>query len=57
MAVPVIHNAVREVLGNSRKLSQLFDSRGVDIYGGDHIADLDVPSSRQVLHTLSAGDY
>jgi hypothetical protein len=38
-------------------LSQLFDSRGVDIYGGDHIADLDVLSSLQVLHTLSADDY
>jgi hypothetical protein len=37
MAVPVIHNAVCEVFGNSGKLGQLFDLCGVDINGGDHI--------------------
>jgi hypothetical protein len=26
-------------------LSQLFDGRGVDIDGGDHIANLDVPTA------------
>jgi hypothetical protein len=26
-------------------LSQLFDRRGVDIDGGDHIANLDVPTA------------
>jgi hypothetical protein len=40
--VTLIHNAVREIFGNSGKLSQLFDGRGVDINGGDHIVDLDV---------------
>jgi hypothetical protein len=37
VAVPVIHNAVCEVFGNSGKLSQLFDVRSVDVNGGDHI--------------------
>ena len=37
VAIPVIHNAVRKIFGNSWKLSQLFDGRGVDINGGDHI--------------------
>ena len=37
VAVPVIHNTVREIFGNSWKLSQLFDGRGVDINAADHI--------------------
>ena len=42
VAVPVIHNTVREILGDSWKLSQFFDGRGVDIHGGIHIDNLDV---------------
>ena len=45
MAIAVIHNAVREIFCNPGKLSQLFDRRGVDIDGGDHIANLDVPTA------------
>ena len=37
VTVPVIHNTVCEVFGNSGKLSQLFDVRSVDVDGGDHI--------------------
>src|SRR6185437_14355448 len=54
VAVPVIHDAVRKIFRNSWKLSQLFDGRGVDIKGGDHIADLDVTGMGEVLQTLSA---
>ena len=54
VAVPVIHNAVCEVFGNSGKLGQLFDVRSVEINGGGHIGDLDVFPLREVLHTSRA---
>ena len=54
VAVPVIHDAVGKIFRNSWKLSQLSDGRGVDINGGNHIADLDVTGMGEVLQTLSA---
>lgn len=51
MAVSVIHNAVCEILGDSRKLGQLFYCRDVDTDSGRH-PTLDVPFALEVLHTL-----
>jgi hypothetical protein len=56
VAIPVIHNPVREIFGDSWKLSQFFDGRGVDIHGGIHIGNLDVRSVGEVLHTSRADD-
>ena len=49
--VPVIHNAICEILGDSGKLGQLFYCRGVDTDSGSHPA-LDVPFALEVLPTL-----